>query len=225
MIHDTGAYMPWGIISPYISATTLPGPYVLPSYELETFVALTNKVAVTPVRGAGRPQAVFAMERLMDRAADKLGLDRAEIRRRNLIQTEEMPYALGLIFRDGKPMTYDSGDYPKCQEEALRLGDYEGFRHRQEQARAEGRHIGIGIANYVEGTGLGPFEGATVRIQPSGQICAYIPAVATLVRATGQRWPKFVPINLVLVLKRLMCRKVIRGKLLPVSERLPAVLP
>ena len=173
MIHDTGAYMPWGIISPYISATTLPGPYVLPSYELETFVALTNKVAVTPVRGAGRPQAVFAMERLMDRAADKLGLDRAEIRRRNLIQTEEMPYALGLIFRDGKPMTYDSGDYPKCQEEALRLGDYEGFRHRQEQARAEGRHIGIGIANYVEGTGLGPFEGATVRIQPSGQICIY----------------------------------------------------
>ena len=173
MIHDTGAYMPWGIISPYISATTLPGPYVLPSYELETFVALTNKVAVTPVRGAGRPQAVFAMERLMDRMADKLGLDRAEIRRRNLIQTEEMPYALGLIFRDGKPMTYDSGDYPKCQEEALRLGDYEGFRHRQEQARAEGRHIGIGIANYVEGTGLGPFEGATVRIQPSGQICIY----------------------------------------------------
>ncbi len=173
MIHDTGAYMPWGIISPYISATTLPGPYVLPSYELETFVALTNKVAVTPVRGAGRPQAVFAMERLMDRAADKLGLDRAEIRRRNLIQTEQMPYALGLIFRDGKPMTYDSGDYPKCQEEALRLGDYEGFRHRQEQARAEGRHIGIGIANYVEGTGLGPFEGATVRIQPSGQICIY----------------------------------------------------
>jgi len=173
MIHDTGAYMPWGIISPYISATTLPGPYVLPAYELETRVALTNKVAVTPVRGAGRPQAVFAMERLMDRAADKLGIDRAEIRRRNLIPTEEMPYALGLIFRDGKPMTYDSGDYPKCQAEALRLGDYDGFRARQETARAEGRHIGIGIANYVEGTGLGPFEGATVRIQPSGRICIY----------------------------------------------------
>ncbi|NBP72659.1 MAG: dehydrogenase [Alphaproteobacteria bacterium] len=173
MIHDTGAYMPWGIISPYISATTLPGPYVLPAYELETRVALTNKVAVTPVRGAGRPQAVFAMERLMDRAADKLSIDRAEIRRRNLIPTEEMPYALGLIFRDGKPMTYDSGDYPKCQAEALRLGDYDGFRARQETARAEGRHIGIGIANYVEGTGLGPFEGATVRIQPSGRICIY----------------------------------------------------
>ncbi len=173
MIHDTGAYMPWGIITPYISATTLPGPYVLPTYELETRVALTNKVAVTPVRGAGRPQAVFAMERLLDRAADKLGIDRAEIRRRNLIPTEEMPYALGLIFRDGKPMTYDSGDYPKCQVEALSLADYDGFPARQNEARGKGRHIGIGIANYVEGTGLGPFEGATVRIQPSGRICVY----------------------------------------------------
>ncbi|MEX2453538.1 MAG: xanthine dehydrogenase family protein molybdopterin-binding subunit [Rhodospirillaceae bacterium] len=173
MIHDTGAYMPWGIISPYISATTVPGPYELPAYRLETRVALTNKVAVTPVRGAGRPQAVFAMERLMDRAADRLGLDRAEIRRRNLIPTEKMPYALGLIFRDGKPMTYDSGDYPKCQSEALRIADYDGFRARQAAARAEGRQIGIGIANYVEGTGLGPFEGATVRIQPSGRICIY----------------------------------------------------
>ncbi len=173
MIHDTGAYMPWGIISPYISATTVPGPYELPAYKLETRVALTNKVAVTPVRGAGRPQAVFAMERLMDRAAVKLGLDRAEIRRRNLIPTEKMPYPLGLIFRDGKPMTYDSGDYPKCQAEALRIADYDGFRARQEKARAEGRSIGIGVANYVEGTGLGPFEGATVRIQPSGRICVY----------------------------------------------------
>jgi carbon-monoxide dehydrogenase large subunit len=173
MIHDTGAYMPWGIISPYISATTVPGPYQLPTYRLETRVALTNKVAVTPVRGAGRPQAVFAMERLMDRAADGLGLDRAEIRRRNLIPTEKMPYPLGLIFRDGKPMTYDSGDYPKCQAEALRIADYDGFRARQQKARAEGRNIGIGVANYVEGTGLGPFEGATVRIQPSGRICVY----------------------------------------------------
>ena len=136
MIHDTGAYMPWGIISPYISATTLPGPYVLPTYELETRVALTNKVAVTPVRGAGRPQAVFAMERLMDRAADKLGLDRAEIRRHQPDPEGGMPYALGLIFRDGKPMTYDSGDYPKCQAEALRIADYDGFRARQETARA-----------------------------------------------------------------------------------------
>lgn len=173
MIHDTGAYMPWGIISPYISATTVPGPYVVPAYELTTRVALTNKVAVTPVRGAGRPQAVFAMERLMDRAAEATGLDPAEIRRRNLIPADQMPYPTPLIFRDGKPMTYDSGDYPKCQAEAERIGDWQGFRGRQEQARAEGRFLGIGIANYVEGTGLGPFEGATVRIHPDGKIIVY----------------------------------------------------
>ncbi len=173
MIHDTGAYMPWGIISPYISATTVPGPYVVPAYELTVRVALTNKVAVTPVRGAGRPQAVFAMERLMDRAADGVGVDRAEIRRRNLIPAEEMPYSLGLIFRDGKPMTYDSGDYPRCQREALERADYAGFAARREAARLAGRHVGIGVANYVEGTGLGPFEGATVRVHPNGRITVY----------------------------------------------------
>jgi len=170
MIHDTGAYVPWGIVSPLIAATTVPGPYIVPSYHLETIVALTNKVQVTPVRGAGRPQAVFAMERLMDRAAAVLGLDPAEIRRRNLIPPEQMPYKVGLIFRDGKPVTYDSGDYPRCQAEALTKIDYDGFAERQRAARREGRHIGIGIGNYVEGTGLGPFEGATVRIGPSGKI-------------------------------------------------------
>ena len=173
MIHDTGAYMPWGIISPYISATTVPGPYVVPAYELTTRVALTNKVAVTPVRGAGRPQAVFAMERLLDRAADGLGIDRAEIRRRNFIPTEAMPYSFGLIFRDGKPMTYDSGDYPRCQAEALALADYDGFADRRAKAEAEGRHLGIGIANFVEGTGLGPFEGATVRVHANGKVTVY----------------------------------------------------
>ncbi len=173
MIHDTGAYMPWGIISPYISATTVPGPYVIPAYRLDTRVALTNKVAVTPVRGAGRPQAVFAMERLMDRAADGLGLGRAEIRRRNLIPAARMPYSVGLIFRDGKPMTYDSGDYPRCQAEALATADHDGFPARQQAARQQGRYIGIGLANYVEGTGLGPFEGATVRVHPNGRITVY----------------------------------------------------
>ena len=173
MIHDSGAYMPWGIISPYISATTVPGPYIVPSYELDVRVALTNKVAVTPVRGAGRPQAVFAMERLMDRAADGIGMDRAEIRRRNFIQPEQMPYSTELIFRDGKPMTYDSGDYPQCQQKAIELAAYGDFSTRQAAARAEGRYIGIGIANFVEGTGLGPFEGATVRVGPSGRITIY----------------------------------------------------
>ena len=95
MLHDTGAYVPWGIIVPYIAATTFPGPYVIPAYKIELTVALTNRVPTTVVRGAGRPQAVFAMERLMDRVARELKLDRAELRARNIIQPEQMPYSVG----------------------------------------------------------------------------------------------------------------------------------
>ena len=170
MLHDSGAYLPWGVVLPYIAATTVPGPYVLPAYELEVTVAYTNKVPTTPVRGAGRPQAVFAMERLMDRAAKELGLDPAEIRRRNLILTSQMPYPVGLMFRDGKPVVYDSGDYPAAFDKALALSAYGDFPRRQKEARAHGRYIGIGIGSYVEGTGLGPFEGVTVRMLDDGRI-------------------------------------------------------
>ena len=181
LLHDTGAFLPWGIIAPYIAATTLPGPYVLPAYRIELTVALTNRVPTTVVRGAGRPQAVFAMERLMDRIARELQLDRAQVRRRNMIRPEQMPYSVGLLFRDGKPLVYASGDFPKSQERALTLADYEGFRTRQTAARAEGRYLGIGIGNYVEGTGLGPFEGVTVRVLPNGKV-----AVATGATSQGQ---------------------------------------
>jgi carbon-monoxide dehydrogenase large subunit len=181
LLHDTGAFVPWGIIMPYIAASTVPGPYVVPSYRLDTTVVFTNKVPTTPVRGAGRPQAVFAMERLLDRAARELGLDRAELRRRNLIKPEAMPYEVGLVFRDGKPLVYDSGDYPRGQDKALKLAHYESFGERQRAARAQGRFIGIGLANYVEGTGIGPFEGVTVRVLPSGKV-----AVATGATSQGQ---------------------------------------
>ncbi len=170
MLHDTGAYLPWGVVMPTIAATTVPGPYVVPAYDLAVTVVHTNKVPTTPVRGAGRPQAVFAIERLLDGAADALGMDRAEIRRRNLIRPEQMPYSVGLTFRDGKPVVYDSGDYPACLEAALRLSRYGAFRDRQRQAHEGGRHIGIGVASYVEGTGLGPFEGVTVRVLGDGTI-------------------------------------------------------
>jgi carbon-monoxide dehydrogenase large subunit len=144
-------------------------------------VAITNKVPTTPVRGAGRPQAVFAMERLMDRVARELTLDRAEVRRRNLIQPEQMPYAVGLIFRDGMPLVYHGGDYPRSQAAALERARYDGFPARQAAARARGRYIGIGFANSVEGTGLGPFEGVTVRVLPNGKV-----AVATGATNQGQ---------------------------------------
>jgi carbon-monoxide dehydrogenase large subunit len=117
----------------------------------------------------------------MDRVARGLGIDRAEVRRRNMIVPEQMPYSVGLVFRDGKPLVYASGDFPESQRRALALAGWDGFRARQERARAEGRFIGIGMGNYVEGTGLGPFEGATVRILPSGRV-----AVATGAATQGQ---------------------------------------
>src|SRR6185437_8352996 len=130
---------------------------------------------------AGRPQAVFAMERLMDRVARELAVDRAELRRRNMIGPEQMPYSLGLVFRDGKPLVYVSGDFPESQQRALARADYEHFPIRQSKGRAQGRYLGIGIANYVEGTGLGPFEGVTVRVLPNGRV-----AVATGATSQGQ---------------------------------------
>jgi carbon-monoxide dehydrogenase large subunit len=181
MLHDTGAFVPWGIIMPYIAAVTVPGPYRVPNYRIDMTVVLTNKVATTPVRGAGRPQAVFVMERLIDRAARELKLDRAELRRRNLIAPEQMPYSVGLTFRDGKPLVYHGGDFPRGQRTALAMSDYDGFLARQAQARAHGRYLGIGIGNYVEGTGLGPFEGVTVRVLTNGKV-----AVATGATNQGQ---------------------------------------
>jgi carbon-monoxide dehydrogenase large subunit len=173
LIHDTGAFVPWGLVLPWIAATTVPGPYVVPSYRMELVAAYTNKISTTPVRGAGRPEGVFVMERLMDRAARQLKLDPAELRRRNFIKPEQMPYKVGIIFRDGRPVTYDSGDYPACQDGALKAADYGGFSARQQAALRAGRYIGIGISNAVEGTGLGPYEGATVRIATTGKIVVY----------------------------------------------------
>ena len=173
LIHDAGAYLPWGIIMPYISASTVPGPYIIPAYKFDVTVAFTNMVPTTPLRGAGRPQAVFVMERMMDRIAREQGLDRAEVRRRNFIPADAMPFEMGLIYRDGAPVIYDTGDYPEAQRRALENAEYDDFPARQRAALDRGRYIGIGIANYVEGTGLGPFEGALVRILSNGRVAIY----------------------------------------------------
>jgi len=172
-VHDSGAYMPWGVVLPWIAATTVPGPYVIPNFKLDVYCALTNKVPTSPVRGAGRPEAAVVMERLVDRVAHELKLDRDEVRRRNFITPEQMPYKVGIIFRDGRPVTYDSGDYPVCQAKALAGSDHAGFKARQAAARAQGRYIGLGIGNAVEATGLGPYESATVRVSTSGKITVY----------------------------------------------------
>ena len=173
MIHDSGGYMPWGVVLPWIAATSVPGPYVIPNFKLDVSCAFTNKVPTSPVRGAGRPEAAVVMERLMDRVAREFKLDRAEVRRRNFIQPSQMPYKVGIIFRDGRPVTYDSGDYPTCQQKALDAVDYGNFPVRQAQARKEGRFIGLGLSNAVEATGLGPYESAIARVSTSGKITIY----------------------------------------------------
>jgi carbon-monoxide dehydrogenase large subunit len=177
LIHEHGAYTARGVNVPYGSAAALPLAYDVPAYRLDIKLALTNKVPVTPVRGAGQPQGVFAMERLLDRVARELKLDRAEVRRRNLVAADRMPYATPLKTRGGMQVVLDSGDYPACQHAALVRAGWDDFPARRQAARRAGRFLGIGLANFVEGTGRGPFEPVTVRIAPSGKVHVYSGAV------------------------------------------------
>jgi aerobic carbon-monoxide dehydrogenase large subunit len=180
-LHDNGAYTPYGIIVPIITSTQLLGPYKPGAYRVEFHSLYTNTVTVTPYRGAGRPQGVFAMERTMDAIAERLGRDRAEVRELNFIRPDEMPYDHGLIFQDGRPLVYDSGDYPASLAKLKKLVGWDEFAAEREQARAEGRRLGIGLAFYVEGTGVGPYEGAHVRVETNGKV-----VVATGLTTQGQ---------------------------------------
>jgi carbon-monoxide dehydrogenase large subunit len=168
---DCGAWNPLGVAVVYNTAAHLPGPYRIPHLDIEARVAATNKVPNAPYRGAGRPEAAQVMERLMDLIAGELGLEPTEVRRRNMVRADEMPYSVGIPYRDGEPVVYDSGDYPAAMAKALdALGGVQAFRRRQREARAQGRYLGLGVSCYTEGTGVGPFEGATVRIDGSGKV-------------------------------------------------------
>ena len=167
-VHDCGAFVSWGVTS-----VTVPGPYRVPNYEVTLTAVYTNRVPVTPVRGAGRPQAVFVMERMLDLAAERLGLDRIAIRARNLIQPHEFPYDVGLISRDNGPRRYDSGNYPECLRRVAAAVGADGFEAERERARAAGRAIGLGFALFVEDTGLGPYEGIRVRVDPLGRVFVF----------------------------------------------------
>ncbi|WP_449065260.1 aerobic carbon-monoxide dehydrogenase large subunit [Planomonospora algeriensis] len=170
ILHDHGAYTPYGVIVPIITSTQLPGPYKLGAYRVEFSSVYTTTVQVTPYRGAGRPQAVFCMERTMDRIAAHLGLDRTAVRAANLIQPDEFPYDQGLTFQDGRPLIYDSGDYPESLRLLKELIGWDSFAAEKERAAAEGRRLGIGIGCYVEGTGVGPYEGGHVQITSDGRV-------------------------------------------------------
>jgi CO/xanthine dehydrogenase Mo-binding subunit len=170
-LHDTGAYDPYGLTVPINSQCTLLGPYVVPSYDSTFTAVFTNKPIVTPYRGAGRQHGVFVIERLLDAAARELGIDRAEIRRRNFIPKDAFPYANEIIYQDFTHLTYDSGDYAPMLAKALDMIGYERFvREEQPKRRAEGRKVGIGVVCYVEGTGIGPYEGAKIQVQTSGKV-------------------------------------------------------
>ncbi|HEX2189095.1 MAG TPA: xanthine dehydrogenase family protein molybdopterin-binding subunit [Longimicrobiaceae bacterium] len=180
-LHDTGAYDPYGLTIPINSQCTLLGPYDVPSYESEFRAVFTNKTIVTPVRGAGRQHGVFVMERLLDLAARELGLDPVEIRRRNYLGPELFPHNFDILYQDFAPLYYDSGNYLPAMETACRMIGYEDFREEQRRLRAEGRHVGVGIVSYIEGTGIGPYEGARVTVDPSGRV-----RVATGLGTQGQ---------------------------------------
>jgi len=168
--HDHGAYTPYGLIVPIITATQLLGPYKPGAYRVRFESLFTNTVMVTPYRGAGRPQGCFVMERTMDAIAAELGLDRAAVRATNFIQPDEFPYDHGLVFQDGRELEYDSGDYPASLDKLKELIGWDDFPALKAQAAAEGRRLGIGLACYVEGTGVGPYEGAHVHVETSGKV-------------------------------------------------------
>ncbi len=181
-LHDAGAYAPYGLTVPINSQCTLLGQYKVPNYYSEFTALFTNKPIVTPYRGAGRQHGVFVMERMLDLAAKELGIDRVEIRRRNLLRPEDFPVNHEILYQDFAPLVYDSGNYEPALDKAIKIIDYHNFiKHEQPRLRAEGKRVGIGVVTYVEGTGIGPYEGARVTVETSGRI-----SVATGIGTQGQ---------------------------------------
>lgn len=178
---DQGAYNPWGIVQPYNTVGHMLGPYRIRHGAFEARSVVTNKTPHAPYRGAGRPEAAFVMDRMLDLLARELALDPAALRRLNLVRPDEMPYDVGLLYRDGNPLVYDGGDFPGALERALGAVDYAAFRAEQAGLRARGVYRGVGLSSYIEGTGIGPYEGATVRLDASGKV-----VVATGACSQGQ---------------------------------------
>jgi carbon-monoxide dehydrogenase large subunit len=164
-VKDVGAYHYFSVHEPTNTVNHLPSQYRVPAFRAEACSVVTNKTPSAPYRGAGRPEAILVIERLLDRLATRLGLDPAEVRERNLVTAIEMPYKPGLVYRDGVAVTYDGGDYPLELARALERLDYAGWRKRQADLRAAGRRIGIGVAGSLEASGsVRPGEWATVKV-------------------------------------------------------------
>ena len=181
-LHDTGAYDPYGLTIPLNTQSHDMGGYDIKNYSSEFKVVFTNKTIVTPVRGAGRPQGIFVIERMLDIAARELGMDPIEIRKRNLIPPDAFPYEHKIIDQAFAPLILDSGNYKAVVEKALEMIGYDKFvKEEQPRLRKEGKYVGIAIAPFIETTGVGPYEGARVTVEASGKI-----NVATGIGTQGQ---------------------------------------
>lgn len=169
--HDNGAYDPYGLTVPINTQCTLLGMYLVPNYYSEFTATFTNKPIVSPYRGAGRQHGVFVMERLLDIASKELGIDKSEIRRRNFIPKDQFPHNHKIIYQDFTELTYDSGDYDPILDKVKEMIGYDEFYSElQPKAKAEGKHLGLGLVCYVEGTGIGPYEGARVQVHANGKV-------------------------------------------------------
>ncbi len=181
-LHDSGAYDPYGLTIPLNTESHATGAYDVPNYFSDLKVVFTNKMYTSPIRGAGRPQGIFVIERLLDMAAKELDIDPIEIRLRNLIPPDAFPYDKGIIDQAFSQLIFDSGDYQPVIEKAAEMIGYHKFlKEEQPRLRAEGKHVGIGIIPFVETTGVGPYEGARITVEESGKI-----SVATGVGTQGQ---------------------------------------
>jgi carbon-monoxide dehydrogenase large subunit len=170
---DAGAYNAYAITVSYNSAAHLRNQFGIDHVRVDSRSVVTNKAPVTPVRGAGRPEVTFVMDRLVGLIGSELGMDPIEVRRRNLIRPEQMPYPMGIPYRDGVDIVYDASDFPDQLDRALELFGYARFRRQQAEARTDGRRLGVGVSSYVEGSGYGPHEGAVIRIDGSGHVMVH----------------------------------------------------
>ena len=188
MISDAGAFTYQGINMPYNASTSFPGPYMLPHYRLHVAVVETNKVGTAPVRGAGYPEGAFAMERVLDAVADALGLDRVEVRRRNLVPAEAMPYTTPMAARSQSRIVYESGDFPACLDRALQ------GRRPCRLPRAPGKGVDRKVA--ISASALVSASKAPVAARSSPRSCASagparrpsIPARWRWARACRRSW-------------------------------------
>jgi carbon-monoxide dehydrogenase large subunit len=174
LIADLGAY-PRDSFIPVLTGWLLAGVYHCRNYDMQIRGVFSNTMATGAYRGAGRPEAAYYMERLVDLVAQRLGLDPVEVRRKNFIPPDAFPY------NTPTGLTYDSGEYAKALDKALEVSNYAELRAEQAQARAQGRLVGIGLSTFTEICGFGPYDSASVRVEPTGQV-----TVSTGVSPHGQ---------------------------------------